>query len=76
MEYRTVRMLAPIALAEGEEVRLELLESGTTRWLSLSTWTKDGKQWVKLPGSTKIPVTLLDEVQRRFVAAATPSRAA
>lgn len=69
-EYRTVRTLAPITLAEGEEVRLELVEFGTTRWLNLSTWHRAGEQWVKLPGSTKLPVHLLGEVRNRFTAAA------
>jgi hypothetical protein len=76
MDYKTIRQLEPIVLAEGEEIHLELIEFGGTRWLSLTTWTWDTFRWVKLPGSVKVPVTLLDEVQRRFVAAVTPSRAA
>ena len=50
MEYRMVRALAPITLAEDEEVRLELVEFGRTRWVSLSTWHRDRGKWCKLPG--------------------------
>ena len=76
MDYRLVRTLAPIALADDTELRLELEEFSGTRWISLTTWSRERGKWCKLPGSTKLPVALLDEVQNRFTAATRPSRAA
>ena len=70
MEHRVVRTLASLPLAEDAEVRFELIEFGTTRWVVMSTWHRDRGKWVKLPGSTKLPVELLGEVRNRFSAAA------
>ena len=68
-EYRTVRTLAPIALAEGEEVRFSLEEYGVTRWVSMTTWCRHDSTWVRMPGSVKLPLGLLSEVRNRFTAA-------
>ena len=69
--FRIVRDLAPIVLAANAEVRIELRAYGPTHWIAMSTWHKtiDGR-WVRLPGSTNVPVHLLGELKNRFAAAA------
>ena len=70
MDYRIIRELAPMSLSSGDEVRLELVEFGGTRWLSLTSWTRDDDRWVKLPGTVKFPLSLLGELHNRLSAAA------
>ena len=68
--FRVVRDLAPIVLAANSEIRLELRQYGPTQWLAMTTWHETDGEWVRLPGSTNVPVHLLGQLRNRFTAAA------
>ena len=67
---RVLRPLASIALATDRELRLELIEVGDQKRVSMATWAKGRFDWHKLPGKVEIPLGLLGELHNRLGAAA------
>ena len=70
---RHVRTLAPIPLSTDKELRLELVEVDTTRFVHLTTWYKYQATWNKLPGDVSVPVGVIPELHNRLNAASGPA---
>ncbi len=67
---RWVRDLAPIPLGPNREIRLQLVETNGRRRVTMATWARGDKEWVKMPGCVEIPIELVGQLYNRLNAAA------